>query len=193
MATPPSYLMGIDVGSATCSFALLHPDKTPVGKPGTFANTASGLAALDAQLTSLGVPPAPILVGMEATGLYWENLYYWLRARGYQLLLLHPARTQQFAAQRGLRAKTDKLGAISIARLLCSDELRPAYVPEEQVVAYREGVRLHTSLSTEAARYKMQIRGLVTLLFPEFTQVFTSPYRPNARLAATLSQCPRVC
>jgi transposase len=65
--------------------------------------------------------------------------------------------------------------------LLCSDELRPAYVPDEQVVAYREVVRLHTSLSAEAARYKLQIRGVLTLLFPEFTQVFTNPCRPTAR------------
>ena len=81
MAASPSYIMGIDVGSATCSFALIRPDKTPVSKPGTFANTATGFASLDAQLTSLGAAPAQILVGMEATGLYWEKLYYWLRAR----------------------------------------------------------------------------------------------------------------
>jgi transposase len=176
----PQYLVGIDVGSAQCSYALLRPDKTLVRKPSTFANTAAGFGALVAQLETLAAPAEQILLGLEATGLYWENLYYFLHARGYRLLLLHPAQTHQFAAQRGLRAKTDKLDAISIARLLGSEEIRPAYVPDEQVVAYREVVRLHTSLSKEAARYKMQIRGLVTVLFPEFTQVFADPCRPTA-------------
>jgi transposase len=158
----------------------LRADKTPLGKPTTFANTAAGFAHLVAKLDTFGVPPEAIWVGMEATGLYWENLYYFLQARGYRLLLLHPAQTHQFAAQRGLRAKTDQLDATTIARLLRSDELRPAYVPAEQVVAYREVVRLHTSLSADAARYKMQIRGVLTLLFPEFTQVFTNPCRHTA-------------
>jgi transposase len=176
----PQYLVGIDVGSTQCSYALIRPDKTPLAKPGTFANTAAGFAALVTKLDSLAVPAEQILIGLEATGLYWENLYYFLQTRGYRLLLLHPAQTHQFAAQRGLRAKTDALDATTIARLLSSDELRPAYVPEEQVVAYREVVRLHTSLSKDAARYKMQIRGLVTLLFPEFTQVFRNPCRPTA-------------
>src|SRR5690349_7082798 len=45
----PSYLTGIDVGSATCSCALLRADKTPVGKPTTFANTAAGFAQLTAK------------------------------------------------------------------------------------------------------------------------------------------------
>jgi transposase len=125
------------------------------------------------------VPAEQILVGMQAIGLYWENRYYFLRTGGYHLLL-HPAQTHQFAAQRGLRAKTDKLDATTIARLLGSDDLRPAYVPDEAVVAYREVVRLHTSLSKDVARYKMQIRGLVSLLFPEFTQVFRNPWRPTA-------------
>jgi transposase len=176
----PQYLVGLDVGCSQCSYALLRPDKTLVSKPSTFANTAAGFGVLLAKLEALAVPAEQILLGLEATGLYWENLYYFLQARHYGLLLLHPAQTHQFAAQRGLRAKTDKLDAITIARLLSSDEIRPAYVPEELVVAYREVVRLHTSLSKEVARYKMQIRGLLTLLFPEFTQVFRNPCRPTA-------------
>lgn len=177
----PQYLLGIDVGSADCSYARLRSDKTPLGKPQMFANTAAGFAVLDSKLTALAVPADQIAIGLEATGLYWENVYYFLVRRGYAVLLLHPAQTHQFAAQRGLRAKTDKLDATTIARLLVSDEVRPAYVPDEQVAAYREVVRLHTRLSGEAARYKMQIRGLVTLLFPEFVEVFRNPCRPTAR------------
>jgi transposase len=177
----PAYLLGLDVGSTQCSYALLRADKTPVGKPHTFANNTAGFAELDATLVALAVPTAQILIGLEATSLYWENLYYFLVGRGYRVLLLHPAQTHQYAAQRGLRAKTDQLDATTIARLLASEDLRPAYVPAEQVVAYRELVRLHTRLSKDAARYKIQIRGLVSLLFPEFTQLFRNPGRPTAR------------
>src|SRR5690348_8974791 len=176
-----SYVIGIDIGSATCSVAILHPDKRPLGKATTFANEAPGFATLAAKLTHLGVPADQILIGMEATGLYWENLYYFLQPQGYQLQLLHPGQTHHFAEQRGLRAKTDRVDATTIARLLLSDEVRPAYVPEEQIASYRELVRMMTRLTEEAARYKVGIQGLLAVLFPEFTRIFTDPCRPIAR------------
>jgi transposase len=62
----PQYLVGIDVGSTQCSYSLLRPDKTPVGKPTTCANTAVGFAALVTQLETLAVPAEQILIGLEA-------------------------------------------------------------------------------------------------------------------------------
>jgi transposase len=176
----PQYVVGIDVGSVECSLIILHPDKTPASKPATFANTLVGFAQLDTKLTLLAVPPAQIVIGLEATGPYWENLYYFLQQRGYHPLLLHPGQTHYFAQQRALRAKTDRLDAMTIARLLLSDEARPAYVPSEQIASYRELVRLHTSLGEETTRYKLQIQGLLTLLFPEFSHVFRDPHGRTA-------------
>lgn len=81
---------------------------------------------------------------------------------------------------RGLRAKTDKLDATTIARVLLSGEARRGYVPAEVIATYRELVRLHTRLADEAARYKNEIQALLTVLFPEFTQVFADPCRSTA-------------
>jgi len=113
----------------------------------------------------------------ETTSRYGENLYHFLESRGYQLCLLHPRQTHQFAQQRGLRAKTDKLDATTIARGLLSGEARPGYVPTELIAIYRELVRLHTQLSDEVARYKNEIQALLVVLFPEFSQVFADPCR----------------
>jgi transposase len=93
---------------------------------------------------------------------------------------LHPGQTHHFAQQRGLRAKTDRLDATTIVRILLSDEVRPAYVPSAEIVAYRELVHVHTKLSEEAARYQLEIQRLVGVLFPEFTQVFADPCRATA-------------
>ncbi len=86
----------------------------------------------------------------------------------------------QFAQQRGLRAKTDKLDATTIARVLLSGEARRGYVPSDLVATYRELVRLHTQLADEVARYKNEIQALLTVLFPEFSQVFANPCRATA-------------
>src|SRR5947209_7513117 len=116
----------------------------------------------------------------ETTSRYGENLYRFLESRSYQLCLLHPRQTHQFAQQRGLRAKTDQLDASTIARVLLSGEARRGYVPSERITTYRELVRLHTQLSDDIARYKNEIHALLIVLFPEFTQVFADPSRPTA-------------
>jgi transposase len=93
---------------------------------------------------------------------------------------LHPRQTHQFAQQRGLRAKTDRLDASTIARVLLSGEARRGYVLDELIATYRELVRLHSQLSDDIARYKNEIHALITVLFPEFLQVFADPCRPTA-------------
>lgn len=173
-------VVGIDIGSLTCSYTVLTPAKVVLRKPAEFANTTAGFATLAEQLARLDVAPEQILVGVEATSRYWENLYYFLVGTGYRVQVLHPAQTHAFAQQRGLRAKTDRLDAGTIARTLLSDEVRPVYVASAAVVAYRELVRLRQNLSDEAARHKLEIQSALQVGFPEYREVFADPTRPSA-------------
>ena len=179
-ASVPCYIVGLDVGSDTCMVGVLTPDKRVVRKPFAIANAGPGFDRLQQQLAQLGCSPQEIVVGLEATGRYWEHVYYFLQQHDYRLVRLHPAQTHHFAQRQGLRAKTDKLDALTIARVLLSDDARPAYVPNELTATYRELVRLHSNLSDEAARYKNEIQDLLVVLFPEFTEVFKDPTRKTA-------------
>ncbi len=175
-----AYVVGIDIGSQTCSFCALKPDKSQVIKPTEFANTRPGFRVLVNKIEQLGVSPQQILIGLEATSRYGENLSQFLESLGYQLCLLHPRQTHQFAQHRSLRAKTDRLDATTIARLLLSGDARRGYVPTELIATYRELVRLHSQLSDEVARYKNEIQALLAVLFSEFNQVFADPCRATA-------------
>jgi transposase len=168
-------VVGIDVGSQRLLYTICQPDKRPLVKPSELSNDHDGFQQLDHALRALGVEPARILIGLEATSRYNENLYQFLVGQGYTLCLLHPRQTHQFAQQRGLRAKTDKLDASTIARLLLSGEARVGYVPDELIATYRELERLHSQLTAESARYQNEIHALLVVVFPEFTQVFADP------------------
>jgi transposase len=89
-----------------------------VVKPTTFANAREGWNRWEERLSSLDAAPSQIVIGMEATSRYHENLYHELEQRGYQMCLLHPGQTHHFHQQQGLRAKTDHLDAMTIARTL---------------------------------------------------------------------------
>ena len=119
-----AYVVGIDVGSQACVYTVLQPDKRIIVKPTEVANRDTGFVQVHGSLSHLAVAPQRILIGLEATSRYSENLYQFLAAQGYVLCLLHPRQTHQFAQQRGLRAKTDRLDAATIARVLLSGEAR---------------------------------------------------------------------
>jgi transposase len=179
-SAPLVYVVGIDIGMESCMMCCLTIEKRQVIKPSPFANAAGGLKSLFERLERLGASPDQILVGLEATSRYGENVYHGLLKRGYRVCLLHPAQMHAFAKQRGLRAKTDRLDAATIARALLSGEARFGYVPSEQVATYRELVRLQHQLSDDVVRYKNEIHALLVVLFPEFTQVFADPTRATA-------------
>ncbi len=168
----PSFVVSLDIGSQKITGAILRPDRSLVLKPAEFDNQIIGYEWLEKHLNKLEVPKEQILIGMEATGRYWETCYYYFERKGYHLILLHPHQTHQWAERRNLRAKTDKLDTITIGRLLLSGEAKAGYVPSELIVAYRELVRLHASLSGELGRYRNEIHELVVVLFPEFTHLF---------------------
>ncbi len=122
------YVCGIDLGSQSCSGCVCRPDKRVQVKPMTFANNKDGWNVFVAKLTQLDAAPHQILIGMEATSRYGENFFHDLEQRGYVLCLLHPGQTHQFHRQQGLRAKTDRLDAMTIAKVLLSGEARAGYV-----------------------------------------------------------------
>jgi hypothetical protein len=80
-----AYVVGIDIGSERCSFCTLKSEKSQVIKPTEFANAMPGFSLLQKHLELLGVAPDQILIGIEATSRYGENLYHFLEQRGYQL------------------------------------------------------------------------------------------------------------
>ena len=91
-----AYVVGVDIGSQTCSVCVLTPDKRAVLKPMEFANATAGFALLCGRLEQLGVPAEQILIGMEATSRYGENLYHFLANRGYELCLISDARPWRY-------------------------------------------------------------------------------------------------
>ncbi len=124
------YVVGVDIGMESCSFCVCTPQKGLLIKPTSMANAVAVFAQLHEKLQQLGVAPDGILIGLEATSRYGENLYHFLESQGYQLCLLHPRQTHEFAQRRGLRAKTDKLDAQTIARVLTRRRSSPRLCPK---------------------------------------------------------------
>lgn len=84
-------------------------------------------APLRAWLKSL---PVGSRIGLESTGDYHEVVADLAQAQGHSVFLLNPMETRHYAKAMGHRAKTDRVDAVLIARLIAHEHPRlRAYTP----------------------------------------------------------------
>ncbi|HXI30717.1 MAG TPA: IS110 family transposase [Vicinamibacterales bacterium] len=160
---------GIDIGSERHVVALVDECAEVLTPSSGFLEDADGYAQLLARLGD----PADVLVAMEATGHYWQNLFAVLSGRGFAVALLNPLSTRRFA-QAGLeRAKTDAIDALSIAKLAALKRPRPSRLPDEATRELREHVRLRDRLQQDLGDRVRELHRVVDLAFPEFTRLLT--------------------
>lgn len=161
---------GIDVASEKHFVAVVDAASNELVKSKPFGEDAEGYEKL---FELLGQPDG-MLVAMEATGHYWKNLFVALAAKGFQVALLNPLRTNRFAAEDLQRTKTDAIDALGIARFAAQKKPEPSRLPDSVTEELRELVRLRQRLVQDFGDRTRQLHRLVDLGFPEFTRYVRS-------------------
>jgi transposase len=157
---------GIDIASETHVVAVVDEASSATVKPTRFDEDASGYEKLFGLLGD----PGDLLVAMEATGHYWQNLFAALAAAGFAVALLNPLRTRRFAGEDLQRTKTDAIDAIGIARFAAQKRPMTTRLPDGAAQELRELVRLRDRLTQDFGDRVRQLHRLVDLGFPEFTR-----------------------
>jgi transposase len=106
--------IGVDVSKAKIDIFVVEEARARRCLP-------NARAALDKWLSS--VPPGSH-IAMEASGKYHELLAELAHARGLQVFVLNPKDVRHYAKSMGLRAKTDRVDAAVIARLVAKEHAR---------------------------------------------------------------------
>ena len=157
---------GIDVAAERHAVAVVDELEQVLHRPGLFGEDAEGYARVREVLG----PAEGLVVALEATGHYWQNLVATLLADGYAVALLNPLRTRRFAEEDLARAKTDEIDALVIARMAAQKRLRPTALPDAVTQQIREAVRLRERIRQEMGDKVRQLHRLVDLGFPEFSR-----------------------
>jgi transposase len=183
--------LGFDIGKRAHDAALLDADGAVVRQL-RFAPTRAGLTQLATWLA--GVAPTDVQVGLQATGLYWLTLHAWLQPWGAaRIHVLNPLQTRAVRNANLRGAKTDRIDAVVIARLLRWEGARLAAhaVPEERQAAAREISRLRTEMIELRARPLTKLGTVLEPLFPEFAAAFSDLGSPSAlAVLAVLARWP---
>ena len=109
-------VVGIDVSKAKLDCLWLRDHTTLKVKTKVMANDNKGHQALCQWLPkTLKLEPAQILVVMEATGIYHEQVAVTLHDAGFRVAVVNPAHIKAYAQSLGNTHKTDKQDSLIIA------------------------------------------------------------------------------
>jgi transposase len=114
----PSYqlFVGVDIAAATATITWEGPHQSAV-RPFTINQTPDGYRLFQQRLAATAVPPAQVLVVLEATSTYWVRLAVALHEAGYAVSVVNPKQAHDFARAVRQPGKTDQLDARLLAQL----------------------------------------------------------------------------
>lgn len=162
--------LGIDVSKSTSRYVFLDNDGEKLTKPFTLQNQQQDFDVLLERLKELNLSTDSLLIGIEATGIWWENLYCLLTENTFKVVVLNPHQTNKFREALRIKAKTDDIDAYVIAGLLRSQKYASSFIPEESIQVLREITKLRFQLLKDRQDYERQASALLGLLFPEYPQ-----------------------
>jgi len=172
------FYLGIDVGKFTHSLCLIdesgHHDVWQIN------NDKSGFESLRKKLNSFNLLiESRLLVGMEATGHYFLNIYDFLLQLGLrteQIALLNPLQVKSFRNTNLRGAKSDNVDAERIAVLLQFGNFDRCNVSTDQIMNLRELTRLKSDLTANLGNLKRKMIAVVDRIFPEFAKIFANKF-----------------
>lgn len=158
-AAPLKYVVGIDIAKDTfvaCFGRIDAGQRLDFRKEVTFANSAGGFADLLAWTSQQHTTSVPLWFVVEATGVYYEDLAYFLADKAQALSVLLPNKVKHFAQSTEQKSKTDQLDARLLCRLGLERALPTWQPPTPALRQLRALSRERQSLTQQATRLKTQ-------------------------------------
>lgn len=165
------FYVGIDIAKQSHVAAILSSDGEVITEPFSFSNDSKGFNHL---LSKLSPYENSVLIGMESTSHYGDNLVCFLFRRGYRVCVINPIQTASLRKNRIRKTKTDKIDSFVIAKALMLDNYRCISEKDIDTLTLKQLCRARKNLMKSRSRCKIQLVAYMDQLFPEFQYFFSS-------------------
>ncbi|MDP3445750.1 MAG: IS110 family transposase [Ignavibacteria bacterium] len=154
-------VVGIDVSKDTfevCYGTLSINQEQQISKSITFDNNHVGIKKLiDYAKKNKGTSVAPLCFVMEATGVYYENLAYFLTEKRQKVIVLLPNKAKNYSKTLDVKSKTDKLDARMLTQFGLERQMQSWQVPSVLTKALKSLTREYNSIKSLSTQVKNQI------------------------------------
>ncbi len=171
--------VGIDIAKLNHFAAAISSDGEIILEPFKFTNDADGFQLLVSKLESFD--KNSLIIGLESTAHYGDNLVRYLVAELYQVCVLNPIKTCQMRKNNVRKTKTDKVDTFVIAKtLMMQDNLRFISFFHLDMMDLKALGRFRQKTIKQRTRLKIQLTTYVDQVFPEIQYFFKSGLHQNA-------------
>jgi len=171
------YYVGIDIAKSFHVVSVIDDKETKVvSKPFRVNNDTKGFEKFLTILKSVSLDTKEFVIGLEATGIYGENLLEFLKSKGYIVKLLNPFQTSRYRERITMKkVKNDDIDSLVIALLLKDGKFSSGYVTDDEYQSLRTLYRNRATIQSDMKEVKRRILTQITVTFPEF-EGFINPF-----------------
>jgi transposase len=165
--------VGIDIAKLNHFASVLSSDGEILIEPFKFTNDGDGFQLLLSKLDSFGLDN--LIIGLESTAHYGDNLVRFLVATGYKVCVLNPLATSAMRKNNIRKTKTDKVDTYIIAKtLMLQNSFRFITFYDLDIMDLKTLGRFRQKTIKQRTRLKIQLTSYVDQVFPELQYFFKS-------------------
>lgn len=144
------YSLGIDISMkdfCCCLSTIDEQQCVKIKASSKFANTLSGFKQFNSWASMHRKEAIPCIYVMEATGVYHEQLAWYLHRNGHTVSILLANKAKKFLQANGQYSKNDTIDARGLSRIGAEKKLDEWTPPSENLLVLRSYTRHHQSLN----------------------------------------------
>lgn len=180
--------VGIDIAKLNHFVSAISSDDEILMEPFQFSNDADGFHMLLSRLDFL--ESDNLIIGLESTAHYGDNLVRYLVASFFQACVLNPIKTSSIRKNNIHKTKTDKVDIYIIAKtLMMQDSYWFVTFYDLDLINLKQLGRFRQKAIKKRTRLKIQLTSYVDQAFPELQYFFKSGLHHKA-VYALLKETP---
>ena len=180
--------VGIDIAKLNHFASAVSSEGEVLIEPFKFTNDGDGFQLLVSKFESLDSDS--IIIGLESTAHYGDNLVRYLVANSYNVCVLNPIKTSTMRKNNIRKTKTDKVDTLIIAKtLMMQDSFRFMTFYDLDLMDLKTLGRFRQKTIKQRTRLKIQLTTYVDETFPELQYFFKSGLHQKS-VYALLKEAP---
>ena len=182
------FYVGIDIAKLNHFASAISSDGEILIEPFKFSNDSDGFHLLISKLDSFD--KSSIIIGLESTAHYGDNLVRYLVAENYKVCVINPIKTSVMRKNNVRKTKTDKVDTYIICKtLMLQDSLRFVSYYDLDLMDLKSLGRFRQKTIKQRTRLKIQLTAYVDEVFPELQYFFKSGLHQKS-VYALLKEAP---
>lgn len=182
--------VGIDIAKLNHFASAISSDGEILMEPFKFTNDGDGFQLLVSKLDLLEPRSDSLIIGLESTAHYGDNLVRYLVASDFKVCVLNPIKTSTMRKNNIRKTKTDKVDTYIIAKtLMMQDSYRFVTFYDLDLMDLKQLGRFRQKTIKQRTRLKIQLTSYVDQVFPELQYFFKSGLHQKS-VYALLKEAP---